>query len=330
MEITKHQIKRAVSLYSFQEEYFLRKMNLEEILRTVSELGIPGVEIIGDQMIPRYPDVPESFYEQWRRWLDQYALTPICLDMFLDWNKFDGRVMTFEEKLDSVRKDILAAHKLGCTVIRVISRTDPEVVAALAPEAEKYNVRLGVEIHSPMHIDDPYEQKLIEIYQKVNSPYLGFVPDMGIFVKRFPRVISERWIRDGMKPEIAAFIVDAYDSQTGLDTLSEDIRKLGGNEADVARASTAKHMVNTNPQRLVDYMPYMFHIHAKFYEMLPNCREYSIPYEDVIPALIAGGFKGYLSSEYEGNRHIQDAFEVDSREQVRRQQEMFKELLGEA
>ena len=38
---------------------------------------------------------------------------------------------------------------------------------------------------------------------------------------------------------------------------------------------------------------------------------------------------GYLSSEYEGNRHIQDVYEVDSVEQVRRQQEMFKKLLGE-
>jgi hypothetical protein len=37
-----------------------------------------------------------------------------------------------------------------------------------------------------------------------------------------------------------------------------------------------------------------------------------------------------LSSEYEGNRHIQDAFEVDSLEQVRRQQVMFTRLLGEA
>jgi hypothetical protein len=45
--------------------------------------------------------------------------------------------------------------------------------------------------------------------------------------------------------------------------------------------------------------------------------------------LIEGGYDGHLSSEYEGQRHIEDAFEVDGREQVRRQQEMFKRLLGE-
>ena len=47
---------------------------------------------------------------------------------------------------------------------------------------------------------------------------------------------------------------------------------------------------------------------------------------DVIEVLKECNFSGYLSSEYEGNRHIQDAFEVDSVEQVRRQQEMFRRL----
>jgi hypothetical protein len=76
-------------------------------------------------------------------------------------------------------------------------------------------------------------------------------------------------------------------------------------------------------------MDRIFHIHAKFYEMIDDETEYSIPYDEVIPVLEEGGYQGYLSSEYEGNRHIQDVFEVDSVEQVRRQQEMFMKLLHE-
>jgi hypothetical protein len=49
----------------------------------------------------------------------------------------------------------------------------------------------------------------------------------------------------------------------------------------------------------------------------------------IVPVLVDGGFDGYLSSEYEGNRHIQDAYPVDSVEQVRRQHAMFARLLGE-
>jgi sugar phosphate isomerase/epimerase len=76
-------------------------------------------------------------------------------------------------------------------------------------------------------------------------------------------------------------------------------------------------------------MPWIFHIHAKFYEIDETGREPSIPYDEIIPVLIEGGYTGHLSSEYEGQRHIEDAFEVDGREQVKRQQQMFARLLGE-
>jgi hypothetical protein len=85
-----------------------------------------------------------------------------------------------------------------------------------------------------------------------------------------------------------------------------------------------------NPRRLLEFMPFIFHIHGKFYEMLEDYTEYSIAYAEIIPVLVEGGYSGYLSSEYEGNRHIQDAHQVDSVEQVRRQQVMFSRLLGEA
>ena len=103
---------------------------------------------------------------------------------------------------------------------------------------------------------------------------------------------------------------------------------MGGNALDVAWAEQCRHAVYTNPKRLTEYMPYIFHIHAKFYEMLDDGTEYSIPYDKIIPALQAGNYQGFLSSEYEGNRHIQDAFPVDSVEQVRRQHAMFERLLA--
>jgi sugar phosphate isomerase/epimerase len=84
-----------------------------------------------------------------------------------------------------------------------------------------------------------------------------------------------------------------------------------------------------DPRDLLPHMDYLFHIQAKFYEMVDDSHEYSIPYDEIIPVLVEGGYRGYLSSEYEGNRHIEDAFPVDSIEQVRRQHAMFADLLGE-
>jgi sugar phosphate isomerase/epimerase len=163
----KHNIKRGVSLYSFQDEYFLRKMTLEGIIATCAKLDVPGIEIIPDQMIPLYPNIPDSFVKQWHAWMDKYGRTPVCIDMFLDWNKYDGRVMTEEERVESIRQDIINANKLGCTVIRVIHDVEPSILERLASTAEKYNVKLALEIHAPSYYDSPLEQRLVEMFERV-------------------------------------------------------------------------------------------------------------------------------------------------------------------
>ncbi len=335
----KHNIKRGVSLYSFQEEYFLRKMTLEDIIATTQKLGIPGVEIIGDQMIPNYPNISTDFVRQWHGWMDKYERTPVCLDMFLDWNKYKGRVMTDDERLESVTKDIVNANKLGCSVIRVIHDVQPELLEKLEPTARKNDVKLALEIHAPSYYDSPLEQRLIELFRRVQSPYLCFTLDMGVYTKKLPRIAHDRWIREGMKKEIAEYITNGYNTGTlpsshELGTpntaLNDKIMIMGGRKEDIFWAMMGSHGIFGNPQLLKEYIPYTSHIHGKCYEvLLPEYREYSIPYEEIVPLLIEGGYEGYIDTEYEGNRWIQDAFVVDSTEQVRRHQVMLKQLLGE-
>src|SRR4051812_35367383 len=293
-------IKRGVSLYSFQEEYFLRKMTLEDIIATTQKLDIPGIEIIGDQMIRGYPNVPASFFEQWHGWMQKYGRTPVCLDQFLDWNKYPGREMTEDERVESLVKDIKNANKLGCTVIRVIHDVPASIMEKAAPYAEEYNVRLGNEIHAPSHLDDEFSQSLVEMFQRTGSKYVGFVIDLGIYTRRIPRVVSDRWVRDGMRPEIARYIIDAYaetiGSRQGVDgaprkgagaTLAEKwaersnnelvqgVIRMGGTQQEIGMAHYAAHHIFADPRRMLEFMPWIFHFHAKFNEMLPDYKEYS-------------------------------------------------------
>lgn len=322
-------IKRGVSLYSFQEEYFLRKMTLQDCIAAAATLDIPGVEIIGEQMVPGFPDPGDAFFIQWRQWMQQYARTPVCHDMFLDWNMFAGRTMTEDEMVESVVRDITFASKLGCTVIRVIHNTPLPVLQRAVPYGEEHNVRLAIEIHAPHHFQEGWFHERWDLMERLDSPYLGFIPDMGIFTRRFPRVISDRLVRNGAHQTIVDHIRQKYDNHESLDNLTEEVERMGGNQHDLEMARQATFQIYENPRRLLEILPRVCHIHAKFYEMLPDYTEHSIAYDEVIPVLIEGGYDGYLSSEYEGNRHIQDAYDVDSVEQVRRQQEMFKRLLGQ-
>jgi sugar phosphate isomerase/epimerase len=324
-------IKRGVSFYSFQSEYFLRKLSLEDLIAVSQKMDIPGIEIIGDQMIPNYPNIPNEFIKKWHGWMDKYERTPVCLDIFLDTNKFKGRKMTGDEMFESVKLDILNANKLGCTLIRMVKDLPLEYFEKIAPIAEKNNVKLAVEVHAPSNLDSPLEQQLIELYERLKSPALGFTIDMGIYVKRLPRAIMDRFVRDGMKQSIADYLIEGYEAGTlpSGGPLTEKVLQMGGRQDDVYFAHLGTRMVFSNPRRMLDYMPYIVHCHGKFWEMLPDYTEYSIPFAEVIPVLVEGGYNGYIDSEYEGFDWIADAYEVDGVEQVRRQQVMLKRLLGD-
>jgi sugar phosphate isomerase/epimerase len=335
--MTQEKPKRGVSLYSYQQEYYLREMTLEDCIRVSAELGAFGIETIAEQMMPGFPDLSDGFYEQWHGWMEQYGTTPTAHDLFLDTMLYKDRLLSTEEMLESVRRDIDHAARLGCSVIRVIVMTPPEILEQSIPYAAEKGVKLALEIHSPRHFDDEWIQKHYAVFERHGPEHVGFMPDMGIFVQRFPRVISDRSIREGATPDLVAHIVDAYDSAadaggvatTSLKGLQEEIEARGGNDQDVGLARMASHFVWSDPERLREFMPFVHHVHAKFYEMTDEGREYSIPYEEIVPIFVESGYTGYFSSEYEGQRHIQDAFEVDSVEQVRRQQRMLAGIFGE-
>jgi hypothetical protein len=104
---------------------------------------------------------------------------------------------------------------------------------------------------------------------------------------------------------------------------------MGGTGPAIAMAETMRHNAAFEPKRMLDYMPLIRNIHGKFYEMTADYVEPSIPYDEIVAVLQQGGYDGYICSEYEGNRWIEDAEEPDSVEQVRRQQVMLSRLIGE-
>jgi sugar phosphate isomerase/epimerase len=324
-----HTVKRGVSLYSFQEEFFLRTMSLEDCIAAASSFGARGIEIIPEQSIPGFPNLTDEFVQNWYHWMEEYGTTPVATDLFLDTKLYPDRRLTLDEQVASVHRDIDIAVRLGATVVRAIINTPPEVMAGAAPYAEDKGVRLLLEVHAPFHYRHPWVLQHLEVMDRTGSPALGFMPDMGTYVKRFPRVVSERALRDGARPDLVDLIVKTYDEQGDTHGLMDVVNYRDGGPVDIGLARQATHYTWTEPKDMLDHMDRIGHIQAKFYEMTEDGSEYSIPYEEIVPLLIEGGFNGYLSSEYEGNRHIQDAFTVDSVEQVRRQHAMFARLLGE-
>lgn len=329
MTTSAHTVKRGVSLYSFQEEYFLRTLSVEDCIREAAAFGASGIELIPEQMVPGFPHLTDEFVDEWFSWMDTYGTTPVATDLFLDTKLHPDRWLTLEEQVASFHRDIDIAVRLGATVVRAIINTPPEVMEGAAPYAEEKGVRLLLEVHAPFHYEHPWIVQHLEVMHRTGSPALGLMPDMGTYVRRFPRVVSERALRDGAKPELVDLIVKTYDDGGDTHGLMDLVNYRNGGPVDIGLARQATHYIWSEPTAMLDHMPLIGHIQAKFYEMTDDGTEYSIPYEEIVPLIVEGGFDGYLSSEYEGNRHIQDAFPVDSVEQVRRQHALFARLLAD-
>ncbi|GFM31058.1 xylose isomerase-like TIM barrel domain-containing protein [Novosphingobium sp. PY1] len=310
---------------------FLGQMSVEDCVAYAASIGAKGIEILPEQNMPTFPNISDAEVDRWKGMMERHGTHFTCYDMFLDTKLRKGELMSDEEQVASIERDLRLCHRLGIKNMRILIFVRPDILEKCVPLAEELDIHMGVEVHAPWHLEHAWILRTIDVADRLKTRHLGILPDMGIFMKHYPPAFRARFERQGARPEVTQFIVDQHEQKIMCEyTIYEVAVKMGGNKAEIAMAETLRHAPYANPKRLKDYAPYFRHIQAKFYEMNEDCTDPSLAYEDVIPELVKCGWEGTLSSEYEGNRWIQDVMEVDSREQVRRQHVMFDRLIAKA
>lgn len=322
-------IKRGVSLYSYQDEFYTGKMSLEDCIREASKAGAAGIEFLPEQMLPTFPNISDDFVKQWHEWLKKYNVEPVAYDAFLDNKLFANRMLTTTENVEMMKRDLKIANRLGCKILRTLVSTPLEVVRQSLPYAEEMNVKIALEVHAPFTFGTPWFEERLDYIKESSTKWFGIMPDFGIFTKRIGSIFQDAYIRKGGTPEIIKMVSDKYESGIDRNETKEKVAHMKeATKADKAFADFCSHFVYTDPNIVIENMPYIFHVHGKFYDITENLQETSIPYHDVVSILKDAGYDGYICSEYEGNRHIQDYMEVNSIEQVQRHQKMLANVIG--
>ncbi len=332
-------IKTCVSLYSLQCEFMAGTMKLEDVFRYMKELEVEGIELLPDQMLHGTPEPSEETYAEWDRLVEKYGLDLACDDIFLNTNLYKNRELTKRECVDLIKKEIVMAHRLGFKVIRLVSMVPAWVLEPVLPTAEKYGISLCIEIHGGLGFDVPKTEEFLQEMLRLNSPYIGIVPDASLFCKRVPRVITEYYQQVfGTSDEIVRFVDEIF--ARGSDLFSEgkgiDIYHVPGlsehivnKEADEAYAGNVFGFENRDLSCMDPYVKNIQHFHFKLYEMTDEGEEYSIDYREILEYLYKHGYDGYVSTEYEGNRWVLPGCEIPEKEQIAKHQKMLKKLLKE-
>ncbi len=306
---------QGTTLYSYTRMFHQREMTMEELIREVARRGQgPGLEVIGFQSIRNFPNPGDEFIGKFKDLIAELGLIPTSLAVNADLGLRRDRLLTHDEMIAYMAAQINLASKLGFPVARVQISMTPDVMEALLPVAEKANVKLGLEVHShhsPRHIE---MQAHLERYEKLNSGYLGFVPDFGATTVGMPPSLLEKYRKTGVPEDMIKELLDLWQVHHAegapKDGRTQGMRmgQVAGIAAKFGFGETAiDYAINhcglfghADPSEWADIMHLVWHTHGKFFGMDANGDEPTTPLVDILKVYADSGYTGSISSEYEG------------------------------
>ena len=287
-----------VSFHSFTNEYCSFQWSFEDMMQRAAQLG-GGVEIVGPAHHRGFPYVTDEFERIFKSSVERNGLTPTSYGSYADPFMLPGRDLTPDELVEYTIPQLIGAAKLGFPAVRLQYFVYP-LIERLLPYAEKLGLRLGYELHVPLMIEAPLTQVLLRQVRQIASEHLGLIPDCGIFARSVPRFAVERARSRGVSERVLERALELWSARASLDDALADLQALG----------LEKHLVTavesfwggfgwSEPEALQEIMPYIVHVHGKFFTM-EDGTEPDIRYEEVVHELLRGGYEGWMSSEFEG------------------------------
>lgn len=328
-------ISLGVTLYSFTNEWWSGQYDLEGLIAAAVQNGLgPGIEMVGFQSIRTFPDVTDAFVDEWHRIVDEHDIVATCLGSNIDVGLFPNRGLTDDEMVEYLNRQLEVAGRLGFPIVRIQIGAKPSVIERCLPTAEKYGITMGMEVHAPEGPRTEAILRVIDFYDRVDSPLLGFIPDFSSTMRRNPPGFLESLVRDGLPREQLSSLVDAW---AGEGASNERFGRFAAQaEADgidrsiISGAFGAFTMNGREPlESWADFEGRIVHVHGKCYEFDAEGNEPSIDYPAIAQVIVGTGFKGWISTEWEGHT-FSGVGEVDTFSVVGAQQALLRRSIAEA
>jgi sugar phosphate isomerase/epimerase len=312
-------------MMSFAREIYLSAWDLRDCLEQAGRLG-PGtaLELTGAQSLPGYPALLPEAERTIRCAVDAYGLVPACYDAYVERGRRYRRTASTGEAAELVEAELAAASRLGFPMLRLNDAT-PALLAAVLPAAERLGVRVLVELH-PKSVRHPDSLRLVEYFDVVQSPYVGFLQDLGGMMRAVPRSFLDWGRRTGRPGRIVDAVGHGWNTRVRLEDTLAEVSRLGGTDADREWAYSCYVMFHHHPVGDLELaLPYLAHVHGKFFGIDGSGTEQAIDYPAAVAVLRAGGYDGVVSSEYIS---WAPAGALDSFEQVVAHHQMVRALWG--
>lgn len=265
----------SVSTYSYTGDMYTL-LTLEDVMADIADLGATGIEMLAEGNIPGYPQPTNAWQDEWFRLLETYRLTPTNLGTWVDTTMWLDKDLTVDQGEAQIKHDLQLAKSLGFTSIRpkfgvTTMELDPhpiwqESVLRSLDLAEKLDIVICPEIHSPTPIKHKVTQDYIRFIEEHKSSKFKLMIDTGIF------------------------------QTEPCDDGHEGIEVKGGKRPPFLEP------LKVPMSDLQEILQHVYFIQTKFFEIDDQLNDLHIPWDGIVDTLQSAGWNGWLSSEYEGRR----------------------------
>jgi sugar phosphate isomerase/epimerase len=321
-----------VTLFSFTNEWQQRRYTLDQLVAKVAEQELgPGIEAVGYQTFRDFPNVSDAAAAHFRDLVARHGLTPTCLGGDVDIGRKPGHRMTVDEMVIDVERQIAAAKKLGFPILRVQEFIGPEVLLRALPAAERAEVQIVCELYSPLTIESPEVVGLRECFDRAGSPYLGFMPDFSCSLRSVPEGhwanLRRAGASDALITRAKAIWQAALSKEDRSAAFAEAAAECRADAGLVGALNLTSLMYGRMPvDAWREILPYVRHIHGKFYQIDADGQDAAVPYPALMALLKDTGYTGTLSAEWGGSMFTEEDI---SFEQVGAWRAMCMRLLGD-
>jgi len=170
-------MKVGVSLHSYVSDIKKHAISVDETLEHAAGIGAKCIELVDAEHFPDWPHPKLADLFHMKERITSLGMELVNFSQYTE-NEYSADYRCCEQdKIDQVKESILYAHILGAPITRLtpfvnVDPKDNKVIETCLPFAEKYNVKLAMELHSPATPD-----RFLEVLKAFDSEYLGLVPD---------------------------------------------------------------------------------------------------------------------------------------------------------
>jgi sugar phosphate isomerase/epimerase len=101
----------------------------------------------------------------------------------------------------------------------------------------------------------------------------------------------------------------------------------GGPLVELLATETWIYFGHGKPAALRAIMPFVFHVHGKFFQVDESGNDDAVAYPEIIDILVSSGYDGWISSEYEGHHWLKNR---GAYAQVQAHQRYLRRLIDES